>query len=659
MSSTSLSAALPTNGHTLPPGSPTNNNGNHHHPKESERERAKREAKECLQAVRQEGFQLDGFNLLGVVANPRAGMTGSSRHNHPPGSPARVGTEPTSSSHTTEDASSSDMFSGAVHSLEFTLGQVTEQIETFNLFLEELSRQYLGDDAGESLFLEYYYQDEEDKREEPPVPAHLSNLQMAELQAYLEKCGVLAHSLFTQGLETNAFPSPTSPWVESPVPATNDLTKVPELFFDPAFDLAHTETFVQLLLQEQDPPTSGNALYQPTTEMVPAREQDALAGHLDRVELALQEQVRLKAGAFFQETTRFRQLQSSIEELLGQVQTMRQDIRAVLSDYRQTKEISNHQRQDYELLIQLMDAAMNLVQTKSSIGGLLSANDHLGAAQQIQYGRRLLKQGIIEESSTDLSETTHKALQLQNMVAIASCGEQFQQYESLVVQNLSEELVDVFFNWRPTEKDRVHEMVQALNLCQALEKAGDLYNRRLQQTIRMTVRTTIAEFVESTGSSGSGVTGMTYQDFFSCLEMLIEELLLILQAARQVDQFADADSIFPANDKRWTNDALVVAADLATKSIAELLRLRKEAHSLITLEEMRQLWDTCLKFTLTVEEYGKNIKAVGLRSTLVGQAKAFLDRTHEANMSALVAALDSERWTPCEVCTKYVMLFVD
>jgi vacuolar protein sorting-associated protein 54 len=207
-------------------------------------------------------------------------------------------------------------------------------------------------------------------------------------------------------------------------------------------------------------------------------------------------------------------------------------------------------------------------------------------------------------------------------------------------------------------------MVQALNLCQAFSKTGELYQRRLQQTIRMTVRTTIAEFVESSSSSnsgggggvGSGVTGMTYPAFYNCLQLLMEELQSVLKMARTVDEFCLGQRIFPeevddnSNRRRWTNDAVLTGADLAAKSIAELLRLRKEAHSLISLDEMKQLWDTCFQFTRAMESYGNtNNKAVGLRSTLVGQAKAFMDRTHESNMSALVAALDSERWTQCEV----------
>eukprot|EP00529_Nitzschia_sp_RCC80_P035163 CAMPEP_0113476712 /NCGR_PEP_ID=MMETSP0014_2-20120614/19814_1 /TAXON_ID=2857 /ORGANISM="Nitzschia sp." /LENGTH=110 /DNA_ID=CAMNT_0000369745 /DNA_START=286 /DNA_END=614 /DNA_ORIENTATION=- /assembly_acc=CAM_ASM_000159 len=43
-------------------------------PSQDERKIAVDEAEACLEAVATEGFQLDGFNLLGVVANPRTGL---------------------------------------------------------------------------------------------------------------------------------------------------------------------------------------------------------------------------------------------------------------------------------------------------------------------------------------------------------------------------------------------------------------------------------------------------------------------------------------------------------------------------------------------------------------------------------------------------------
>jgi vacuolar protein sorting-associated protein 54 len=88
--------------------------------------------------------------------------------------------------------------------------------------------------------------------------------------------------------------------------------------------------------------------------------------------------------------------------------------------------------------------------------------------------------------------------------------------------------------------------------------------------------------------------------------------------------------------------------ELSSKSISELLRIRKDAHSLVTLDEMKKIWDTCVAFTQQIETLSGH-KAVALRSTLMAQAKAFVERKHESNMSALVAALDSERWTQCEV----------
>ena len=436
-------------------------------PSHEEREHAVKEARECMEAVTDEGFQLDGFNLLGVVANPRSGMIGAtatttttsssssyadnsqqqqqssssavsspSRRESQQSTPASTPQRPPSESDAAATAAaaaaavspehSSDMFSDAVHTLEYTLAQVTEQIETLNLFLEELSRQYLGDDTGESLFLEYYYQDEEDTMLHPEnAPRELSNLQLQDLQSYLEECGVLAHSLFAQGLTTRTLDHD----VVSKEELEQHLQDIPPEFYDTEFDLTNSQTFVELLLQQQEQreqpdksekgeekpkkkkskkKSAANALYQPTQELVPVREPDSLAGHLDRVELALQDQVRQKSTAFFQETTRFRQLQSSIEDLLQQVQQLRSYLQQALNVYRQTKDISNHQRQDYERLIELLDSSMELVRCKASIGGLLSANDHLGAAQQIQYGRKLLR-GIDNGTTESQKQQTIKA----------------------------------------------------------------------------------------------------------------------------------------------------------------------------------------------------------------------------------------------------------
>uniref|UniRef100_A0A7S2YIS7 Vacuolar protein sorting-associated protein 54 C-terminal domain-containing protein n=1 Tax=Entomoneis paludosa TaxID=265537 RepID=A0A7S2YIS7_9STRA len=63
---------------------------------------------------------------------------------------------------------------------------------------------------------------------------------------------------------------------------------------------------------------------------------------------------------------------------------------------------------------------------------------------------------------------------------------------------------------------------------------------------------------------------------------------------------------------------------------------------------MKRLWDKCVSFATQLEEL-TGYKASVVRSTLLAQAKAFIERKHDSNMSALVAALDSERWSQCDV----------
>jgi len=148
------------------------------------------------------------------------------------------------------------------------------------------------------------------------------------------------------------------------------------------------------------------------------------------------------------------------------------------------------------------------------------------------------------------------------------------------------------------------------------------------------------------------VTDLSQDSFENCLGMLLEQLSSLLRCAVQVDDFCLSQGYsFVNNDSSSSSTPMgkvvTSAAELCSKSIAELLRLRKEAHSLISLEEMKRIWDVCQAFCVSIESQC-HCKASTLASTLLAQAKAFCERQHESNMSALVAALDSERWVQCQ-----------
>jgi vacuolar protein sorting-associated protein 54 len=231
--------------------------------------------------------------------------------------------------------------------------------------------------------------------------------------------------------------------------------------------------------------------------------------------------------------------------------------------------------------------------------------------------------------------------------------QQLSQYETLVVANLGDELIEVFLDWNnlsaSDKRTRVPELVRGLELCRTLPATGTLYGNRLNDVIRMTVRTTVGEFAEEADATvKAGVTSMTLERFMDCLDMLFEQLIAMLKASAGVCEFCLEEGIIMDNENDFAAQAVMSAAELSSKSISELLRLRKDAHSLVSLEEMKRLWDVCTSFTTQLESL-TNSKATGLQSTLLAQAKAFVECKHESHMSSLVAALESERWTQCDV----------
>ena len=253
--------------------------------------------------------------------------------------------------------------------------------------------------------------------------------------------------------------------------------------------------------------------------------------------------------------------------------------------------------------------------------------------------------------------------------------------------DLSNDIVESFLFWSDITVNteirlKVKNTITALKKCKNLSTMADVYREKLCDTIRVTIRTTVTECAldaardikkeESTipasativsipkdkeehakTSITEGVTSMTFDQFMDCLDMIFEQSLNLLKSAAAVNKFCLEEGISLKEDESSTEpSALWAASELSHKSISEILRLRKDAHSLITFEDMRRLWDSCLAFTLQVEKVSGQ-KAYGLRSTLLAQAKAFVERKHEANMSSLVAALDGERWNQCDVSNIY------
>ena len=435
-------------------------------------------------------------------------------------------------------------------------------------------------------------------------------------------------------------------------------------------------------------PTAGN--------VITLRKPETFTLHLDAVELALLDQVRSKSEKFFRETNRFSELQKLVTESVDEVKELRTEIHSLQERCVTNVElvpIMDNTRADLRAISRVLQGIEDVVNCKASIASLMSAGDHLGAIEALRVARALLAQTPEQESGDD--STQH--LSLGKLKALSKVGEQLDEYEKLVIRNITDELVDTFLSWG-TEGDidfrapprisltsdrraNIRGVVQSLRLCKQLSVAGATYQKRLCDLISVTVKAIVTECVadalktsgsnKDTSAKGiSGVASMSLDQFLDCLKMLFEQVLGLLWGAVAVSKYCISEGILlddaatsaseVANSKDGSGNetsqvtksataaALSAAADLAEKTVSELLRLRREAHSLVSFDGMRQLWDTSLTFTLQLERFSGK-KAYGLRSTLLAQAKSFVERKHESNMSSLVAALDSERWVQCNV----------
>ena len=581
-----------------------------------------------------------------------------------------------------------------------------------------------------------------------PLPEHLQNVDLQGLEDWLNHCCGLAFKFVARGQDaegvvmdnfdeeddademhlkqkseesneenTQGDNSEQSDYENSMSEDTNiekeedDCLGTPPIYFSPYFDLTNPQTFEDLLLSNDaglvpktpkniSKPENGEnndiSIISTTESML--QKQESLTSYLDNIELSLLHQVRIKSHQFFRETDNFNFLKKLISESVSEVKELRDTLsklkqNAVL-DVEQIPKMAQ-QRTALKQISSLLEKVDNVVQAKASVSGLMATEDYLGVVQAFDSARSLLDNDHLSQIS-----------------ALAQVKDQFQSYERIVVENMSTALVERFLSWSSMGDDEGEEkkmmdtngnsasistskMTQVKIILQALEKlkkmqiAQNLYEVRLADMVKVTIKTTVTECAAdaSTVNDDNNMTSatvnnnhaekvnvtdcvknMTFAHFMNCLDMLFEQLLSVLRGAVKVDTFLKEEGIplqqtqkqknHPQTSKTLGSEhnsminssaALSGATELAHKSISDLLRARKEAHSLVSFEEMKSLWDKCLSFTSQLEKCTHGSKAYMLRQTLLAQARSFLERKHESGMAGLAAALDREKWVQCDV----------
>ena len=196
------------------------------------------------------------------------------------------------------------------------------------------------------------------------------------------------------------------------------------------------------------------------------------------------------------------------------------------------------------------------------------------------------------------------------------------------------------------------------------------YQTRIEQDIRMTVRTTVTECYngKNTTATTTTATNSSMATFLTCWDLVVEQVVPMVAHIQRVDAWVREKK------EEGIPSVLTAACDMICKSMGELLRMRKQQQqqqqqtningntdSTTTLHDMKAIWTRCMSVIQQLEPYtststdtapnnnNNNKYTTILKSTLLAQTKAFLERQHETHMSRLAAALDAERWVACDV----------
>jgi vacuolar protein sorting-associated protein 54 len=365
------------------------------------------------------------------------------------------------------------------------------------------------------------------------LPTELTSVDLSSVEGYIRKCGFLAqkfdillHQLHQQeqyddnnndkeetnekgrgqilfhGLDDTNNNNNNNEEEEEEDPTAS----VPEIFFSPFFDLTDPKTFESLLvLNNGDDDDSGddddddddddryddtnnkNNRKTPTKQSNNKTNKDnhpsihlpkpeKLTQYLDLVELSILNQVRSKSDSFFLETNRFSYLKSLVTDLVMEVKELRSQLDTIRQRNITQAEmipVMDRRRKDIRVLGLVLDEITNVIDVKSSVAGLISNGDYVGAVEAIHNARSLLNGEYVgndgggdggenmpplskdkkeEDGSKNsmLEGSGSTRYSLGKAVALNKVNDQLAQYETLVVCTVIEMFFLPFFSiqWR-------------------------------------------------------------------------------------------------------------------------------------------------------------------------------------------------------------------
>ncbi|OBZ75271.1 Vacuolar protein sorting-associated protein 54, chloroplastic [Grifola frondosa] len=227
-------------------------------------------------------------------------------------------------------------------------------------------------------------------------------------------------------------------------------------------------------------------------------------------------------------------------------------------------------------------------------------------------------------------------------------------------------------------KDRLRPLLQNLVRTKGVREATISWREVVMAEVRGTIRRRIPSFDtdddDGRSQQGSSVASelramahpafmslahVMYRSLLNCIEGLQRQGTIIVEVVQTIRSPKSPVDI-PALQEELS-DILSSAAELANARASKVISIRAEQHTALDLSSFCNLFNESWDFVVKSEVICRRM-IVGLRGTIVSQAKAFLQAFHQTQLSQSAKLVEDEQWNPAEVAPsvqKIVDMIVD
>ncbi|EIW84920.1 Vps54-domain-containing protein [Coniophora puteana RWD-64-598 SS2] len=491
------------------------------------------------------------------------------------------------------------------------------------------------------------------------------------------------------------------------------LNSVPQIFFDPHFNLGDPRTFGVVTErgnaeEDADPLLPSYAL--PLLER--------LSHHADTIEQHLVREISARSSSFFAALSNLQDLQTESEECLDRVSKLRgllndvdekgakRGLHIVTRQSKQRNLAAVHEGiKEVESVVEMTGVAKGLVvagQWGEALGIIEDVEalwDPRPLKPPLPLSRKNSRQSLLSNGNgrlsplpptpespppeTDAASVTrfsNASIPLSSLQAFSSLPDQLRTLTMEIASSLTTDLVTAlkldlreratFTPEAPVDevtlKDRLRPLLQGLSRTKGLREATISW----REIVNLEMRGIIGQHLPSlefdedelkspkTPPNGASthLRGLSYEDSMHLVSALYRSTVNALSGLQtQNSTFTDVlsglesrYSIDIPSIREELADIMSSAADLVNKILAKLIGYRADQHAQLELPQFLTFFNESWSFVVTCETICRRM-IMGLRGTLLGQAKTFLQTFHQARISQSARLVEDEQWSQTEV----------